>query len=42
VMMEPTCTDLPTRCIGDASCECICGGTGFCRDGEPEVQCGCA
>jgi hypothetical protein len=42
VMVEPTCTDLPARCIGETSCECICGGTGFCRDGEPEVQCGCA
>jgi hypothetical protein len=42
VMVEPTCADLPARCIGDTSCECICGGTGFCRDGEPEVQCGCA
>ena len=42
VVMEPSCRDLPARCIGDTSCECICGGTGFCRDGEPEVQCGCA
>jgi hypothetical protein len=42
VVMEPSCRDLPARCIGDTRCECICGGTGFCRDGEPEVQCGCA
>jgi hypothetical protein len=40
----PRCDDLPAACDGVPSCQCICGsGSGFfCKEGAPEVQCGCA
>jgi hypothetical protein len=40
----PQCEDLPAACDGVPSCQCICGsGSGlFCKEGAPQVQCGCA
>jgi hypothetical protein len=39
----PHCTDLPPECVGNATCECICGSTAiFCTPGETAIQCGCA
>ncbi len=38
----PRCQPTPEWCIGDETCECICGGfTQFCTPGAPAIQCGC-
>jgi len=38
----PSCSELPARCEGTPTCECICGGfTAFCTPGAAAIQCGC-
>lgn len=38
----PRCWPLPAECVGNATCDCICGPTSlFCTPGAPEIQCGC-